>query len=310
MSSVIWSMFDLQNKIKTLKKTKNVLILAHVYTPPEIQDAADFVGDSLGLSRKAADPSITQDKIIFCGVYFMAETAALLNDRKKVYVLDPKAGCPMADMVDAEDVLKLKKEYPDAAVVTYVNSTAAVKAVSDICVTSANAVDIVKKLPQKKIIFVPDKSLGAYVAAQVPEKEIILMSGFCPTHHRILGEFLMCAKAEHPQALVLAHPENNRNILDKADFIGSTGQMQKYAAGSPVKEFIIASENGLLYRLRADNPGKKFYPVTPLAVCPNMQKNTLGKLQDALENESHRVIVDTKTAANARLSIQKMLELS
>jgi len=303
-------MSDLQAKIKVLKDQKNAIILAHVYAPPEIQDIADFVGDSLGLSQKAADQSIPQDKIIFCGVYFMAETAALLAPQKKVYLPDLKAGCPMADMADADDVLKLKKEHPDAAVVTYVNSTAAVKAVSDICVTSANAVNIVKKLPQKKIIFVPDKSLGAYVAAQVPDKELILWPGFCPTHHRILGEFLVRVKATYPEALVLAHPENNKNILDKADFIGSTGQMRKYAEKSTAQEFIIASENGFLHRLRTDNPGKKFYPVTPLAVCPNMQKNSLEKLVVVLENETNLVAVDTKTARGARLAIQKMLELS
>ena len=303
-------MSDLQTKIKTLKDQKNAIILAHVYTPPPIQDSADFVGDSLELSRKAADPSITQDRIIFCGVYFMAETAAILAPQKKVYIPDYQAGCPMADMADAADVLKLKSEHPDAAVVTYVNSTAAVKAVSDICVTSANAVAIVKKLPQKKIIFVPDKSLGAYVAAQVPDKEIILMSGFCPTHHRILGEFLTRTKNEHPQALVLAHPENNKNILDQADFIGSTGQIQKYVSDSAAAEFIIASENGLLYRLSTDNPAKKFYPVTPLAVCPNMQKNTLEKLAAVLENDTNLVTVDKETAAKTRLSIQRMLELS
>ncbi|MDR2431664.1 MAG: quinolinate synthase NadA [Candidatus Margulisbacteria bacterium] len=303
-------MSELAARIRQLKKEKNALILAHVYTPPEVQDAADFVGDSLGLSRRSADVSITQDKIIFCGVYFMAETAAILAPRKKVYIPEPKAGCPMADMAEVDGVLKLKAAHPDAAVVTYVNSTAAVKAVSDICVTSANAVRIAQKLPQKKIIFVPDKSLGAYVAAQALDKEIILWPGFCPTHHRILGEFLARAQSAHPEALVLAHPENNKNILDRADFIGSTGQMQKYAAESPAREFIVASENGLIYRLQTDNPAKKFYPVTPLAVCPNMKKNTLEKLLNVLENEANLVTLAEKTAVKARLAVQKMLELA
>ncbi|MDR1323837.1 MAG: quinolinate synthase NadA [Candidatus Margulisbacteria bacterium] len=303
-------MTEIAARIQQLKREKNALILAHVYTPPEIQDLADFVGDSLGLSRKSADASVPQDKIIFCGVYFMAETAALLSPQKKVFIPEPNAGCPMADMADADGVVKLKNMHPGAAVVTYVNSTAAVKAVSDICVTSANAVDIVRKLPQKKIIFVPDRSLGAYVAAQIPDKEIILWPGFCPTHHRILAEFLARVKAEHPQALVLAHPENNKNILDQADFIGSTGQMQKYAAASAAEEFIVASENNLLYRLRTDNPAKKFYPVTPLAVCPNMKKNTPEKLLNVLENETNLVSVDTAVADKARQAIQKMLELT
>ncbi|MDR1453267.1 MAG: quinolinate synthase NadA [Candidatus Margulisbacteria bacterium] len=303
-------MTELAARIQRLKKEKNALILAHVYTPPEIQDVADFVGDSLGLSRKSADASVTQDKIIFCGVYFMAETAALLSPQKKVFIPEPNAGCPMADMATAAEALKLQAEHPGAAVVTYVNSTAAVKAVSDICVTSANAVEIVRKLPQREIIFVPDRSLGAYVAAQVPGKEIILWPGFCPTHHRILAEFLARVKAAHPRALVLAHPENNQNILDRADFIGSTGQMQKYAAASPAAEFIVASENGLLHRLRTDNPAKKFYPVTPLAVCPNMKKNTLEKLLNVLENEVNLVTVDAAVADKARLAIQRMLELT
>ncbi|GBR74319.1 quinolinate synthase [Candidatus Termititenax aidoneus] len=303
-------MAEIAARIQQLKQEKNALILAHVYTTPEIQDLADFVGDSLGLSRKSADASVRQDKIIFCGVYFMAETAALLSPQKKVFIPELNAGCPMADMADADGVVKLKNMHPGAAVVTYVNSTAAVKAVSDICVTSANAVDIVRKLPQQKIIFVPDRSLGAYVAAQIPDKEIILWPGFCPTHHRILAEFLARVKAEHPQALILAHPENNKNILDRADFIGSTGQMQRYAAESAAKEFIIASENGLLHRLRTDNPAKKFYPVTPLAVCPNMKKNTPEKLLNVLENETNLVTVEQLTADKARQAIQKMLELS
>ena len=170
--------------------------------------------------------------------------------------------------------------------------------------------EIVRKLPQQKIIFVPDKSLVAYVASRAPDKEIILWPGFCPTHHRILVEFLARVKAAHPQALVLAHPENNKNVLDRADFIGSTGQMQRYAAASPAAEFIVASENGLLYRLRTDNPAKKFYPVTPLAVCPNMKKNTLEKLLAVLENETNLVTVDAAVADRARRAIQKMLELS
>ncbi|MDR1997525.1 MAG: quinolinate synthase NadA [Candidatus Margulisbacteria bacterium] len=310
-------MDELFVRVKKLQQEKNALILAHVYTPPEVQDAADYVGDSLGLSRRSADASVPQDRIIFCGVYFMAETAALLAPQKKVYIPDPKAGCPMADMAEVAEVLRLKAAHPGAAVVTYVNSTAAVKAVSDICVTSANAVCIVRKLPQRRIIFIPDRSLGAYVAAQVPDKEIILWPGFCPTHHRILGEFLTRVKAAHPQALILAHPENNKNVLEQADFIGSTGQMQEYASASAAREFIIASENGLLHRLRTDNPDKKFYPVTPLAVCPNMQKNTLEKLGNVLENMERpadgaglSVTVDEKIAVPARRAIQRMLELS
>lgn len=303
-------MHSLTEKILQLKKQKNALILAHVYTPPEIQDIADYIGDSLGISRKAADPKDTHEIIVFCGVYFMAETAALLSPQKKVLIPDPKAGCPMADMADANEVLELKQKYPQAAIVCYVNSTVEVKAISDICVTSANAVKIVRQLTQKQIIFVPDKCLGLYVQTQVPEKEIILWPGFCPTHHRILGEFLDRVKSAHPQALVLAHPENTPNILAKADFIGSTGQMQKYAAESAAQEFIIGSENGLIYRLEKDNPDKKFYPVTALAVCPNMKKNTLEKVLTVLTKENHIVTVEKNIRTKALQSINRMLALS
>jgi quinolinate synthase len=303
-------MQDIVARINTLRDAKKAVILAHVYTLPAVQEIADYVGDSLGLSRKAAEKGTDRRMIVFCGVYFMAETAAILSPEKKVLVPDPAAGCPMADMIGAEDVRALRREHPGAAVACYVNSTAEVKAESDVCVTSANAVRIISRLPEKKVIFVPDGSLGAYVQAQVPDKMLFLWPGYCPTHHRMLREHLAAAKAAHPAALVLAHPENTADLLELADFIGSTGQMQEYAKNSGAGEFLIASENGLLARLARDNPGKLFHPVSSLAVCPNMKRTTLPKVLDALENETHPVRVDPAVAERALAAINRMLSLS
>lgn len=302
-------MEKLIQKINQLRKQKKAVILAHIYQPPEIQDIADYVEDSLGLSQKAAAEK-DAEIIVFCGVYFMAETAALLAPGKKVLIPDPAAGCPMANMATADQVKVAKRKNPDATVVCYVNSTAEVKALSDICVTSSNAVKIVKSLPAKKILFIPDKSLGAYVQTQVPEKEIILWPGFCPTHHRILEEFILRAKKDHPAAQVLAHPENTEKVLVHADYIGSTGQIQKYVKSSEHKEFIVATENGILYRLQKDNPDKKFYEVTKLASCPNMKKTTLEKVLHVLETETNRVTVSEQYAEEALSAINRMLEKS
>jgi len=240
----------------------------------------------------------------------MAETAALLSPDKKVLIPDPNAGCPMANMAPIENVKKWQTKYPNAVTVCYVNSTVDVKAVSNICVTSANALKIVKSLPEKQIIFIPDQSLGDYIAKQLPEKEIILWPGFCPTHHRILEEFVLRAKKEHPEAQLLAHPECRENVLQHTDFIGSTGQIQKYAKETGHKEFIIASENGMLYRLEKDNPDKKFYSVSPMADCQNMKKNTLDKVLRVLEKEDNIVTVEKKYREPALAAIHKMLELS
>lgn len=297
-------------KINNLRKKKKAIILAHIYTAPEVQDIADYIDDSLGLSQKAAALGEDIELIVFGGVYFMAETAALLSPQRKVLLPDINAGCPMATMASANKVKALKLKYPEAKVVCYVNTTADVKALADICVTSANAVKIVKALPDKQILFVPDKSLGAYVQMQVPEKEIILFPGFCPTHHKILKQFVVRAKKEHPAALLLAHPENNMEIIELADYVGSTGQMQKFVASSDHKEFIIATENGIIYRLEQDNPGKKFYKVTNLATCNNMKKTTLEKILEVLENESNVVTVQKEYQAPALKAITEMLRFS
>jgi quinolinate synthase len=301
---------DIVSRINELRAAKKAVILAHVYTLPEVQEIADYTGDSLGLSRKAAEKGSDSRLIVFCGVYFMAETAAILSPDKRVLVPDPDAGCPMADMINAETVRGLRRAHPGAAVACYVNSTVEVKAESDVCVTSANAVKIVSLLPQEEVIFIPDESLGAYVQAQLPRKRLLLWPGFCPTHHRMLREHVAAAKAAHPGALVLAHPECTTDLLELADFIGSTGQMQEYAKKSSATDFIIASENGLLARLMTDNPNKAFFPVSEAAICPNMKRTTLPKILDVLENETHVVRVDPVVGGRALAAINRMLEMS
>ena len=296
---------NIQAQIQTLAKAKNAVILAHIYQRPEIQDIADYVGDSLGLSQEAER---TEAKIIvFCGVDFMAETAKILSPDKKVLVPDLEATCPMAHMITPERLREKKKLYPEAAVVCYVNTNADIKAESDICCTSRNAVEIVKSLIEKLIIFVPDKSLGAYVASQVPEKEFIFWEGFCPTHHRIIGEYISALQRVYPQAKVAAHPECMGDVLALADYIGSTGGIQKYVKESTNQEFIIASEEGIIYRLQQDNPEKIFYHPTELGTCPNMKKNTLEKLYFVLNTESNEIFVDKEIADKAREAITRML---
>jgi quinolinate synthase len=303
-------MSGLATRLAELKRAKHAAVLAHVYTVPEVQDAADFVGDSLGLSRQAAslDPAIRV--IVFCGVHFMAETAAMLSPGRSVLLPDPTAGCPMAGMVSDADVRAMRREHPDAAVACYVNSTAAVKAESDVCVTSSNAARVISRLPEREVIFVPDRSLGLWVQGQVPDKRLILWEGFCPVHHAMLRTQVEAARREHPGASVLAHPENTEELLELADYIGSTEQIVRYARESRGTEFIIATENGILHRLRAENPGKLFHPVTEGAVCPDMKKNTLESVVACLEGELNPVTVDPAVAARALRAINRMLELS
>jgi len=300
----------LVQRLTTLKREKHATVLAHVYTVPEVQDVADFVGDSLGLSRQAAalDPSIRI--IVFCGVHFMAETAAMLSPGRTVLLPDPAAGCPMADMVTDEDVRAMRREHPGAAVACYVNSTAAVKAESDVCVTSSNAVRVIARLAEREVIFVPDRSLGMWIQKQLPDKRLILWDGFCPIHHSMLRTQVEAARRAHPGALVLAHPENTEELLELADFIGSTEQIVRHARESKGTEFIIATENGILHRLRTQNTGKTFYPVAEWAVCPNMKKNTLASVVACLEGELNPVTVDPAVAARALRAINRMLELS
>jgi len=300
-------MNEIIDRINKLKKEREAIIVAHIYQPPEIQDIADFVGDSLDLSRKAA--TTDAKTIVFCGVKFMAETASILSPQKTVLLPEIEAGCPMADMIDAAHVRTLKEQYKNHKVVSYVNTTAQVKAESDICCTSANALDIVKSV-EGDIIFVPDRNLGAYIEKQSGRK-MKIANGFCPTHNNfILPDFIIKAKKEHPNACVLAHPECRPEVIELADFAMSTGQMCKYVKESSQNEFIIGTEIGIIYRLQKDNPQKKFYPVNALAICPNMNKINLAKVAAALLENKNIIKVDENISKKAYLPIKKMLELS
>jgi len=298
---------ELVTKIKELKKKRDAIILAHNYQLPEVQDIADFRGDSLELSRMAAK---TEAKVIvFCGVYFMAETASILSPDKKVIMPDVSAGCPMADMMTADDLRKLKAEHPRAVVVGYVNTSAQVKAELDYCCTSSNAVAIINALKnEKEIIFVPDKYLADYVSKKSGRK-LITWHGFCPTHVKILPEDLKREKKFHPKAKVMVHPECLPSVVALADAVLSTSQMAKYAKENPAKEFIVGTEAGLVYRLKQDNPNKEFYLASERAVCPNMKRTTQEKVLWALEDLKEEVKVPENIREKARLAIERMLKI-
>lgn len=300
---------DLIDKIVRLKKERSAVLLVHNYQRAEVQDIGDFVGDSLGLSRSAA--ATDARVIVFAGVHFMAETAKILSPAKTVLLPDANAGCPMADMVTLRELRNKKRELgPDIAVVCYVNSSAEIKAESDICCTSANAVNVIAGIPrERKILFVPDRSLGEWAGERVG-REIVLWPGYCPTHHRILPEMIDRARAKHPGAVVMVHPECAKPVRDMADFVGSTSQIIENAGKTAAGEFLIGSEIGMLHSLRTRHPGKKFYPVTELADCPNMKLTTLEKILWALEDNVHEVTVDPDVARRARTAIEKMLEVS
>jgi len=296
---------DEVKRIQQLKKEKNAIILAHNYQRSDVQDVADFVGDSFGLSQKAVLSGA--GTIVFCGVDFMAESAAILNPDKTILMPEPNAQCPMAAMI-TPDSLKLEKEkYPKAAVVCYVNTPASVKAQSDICCTSANAVKVVNALPEDEIIFVPDRNLALYVADHTGKK-IIPWNGYCPTHHLILPGDVLLEIEEHPGAQILVHPECRPDVVALADQVLSTSGMLKYAQQSSSKEFIIATELGLLHRLRKENPGKTFVPATSFAVCPNMKMNTLGSIIRALENNEHVIKIPEDIRLKAKMALDRMLE--
>jgi len=298
---------ELIKKIKELKKKRNAIILAHNYQLPEVQDIADFRGDSLELSRIAAKTDA--EVIVFCGVYFMAETASILSPDKKVIMPDISAGCPMANMMNAEDLRKLKAAHPQAVAVGYVNTSAEVKAELDYCCTSTNAIAVVNALKDKKeIIFVPDKYLADYVSKKTGRK-LISWHGFCPTHVKILPEDLKKEKRFHPKAKVMVHPECLSSVVALADVVLSTSQMGKYAKENPAKEFIVGTESGLVYRLKQDNPGKEFYPASERAVCPNMKRTTQEKVLWALEELKDEVRVSDEIRKKARLAIERMLAI-
>lgn len=298
---------ELEEKIKALKKKRNAVILVHNYQLPEVQDVADFRGDSLELSRIAAK---TDAKVIvFCGVHFMAETASILCPEKKVIMPDVSSGCPMANMLTAEDLRKLKKEHPNAVVVGYVNTSAEVKAELDFCCTSTNAVAVVNALKDKnEIIFVPDKYLADYVSKQT-RRLLISWNGYCPTHVKILPEDIKREKKFHPKAKVMVHPECLPQVVALADAVLSTSKMCQFAKETNAKEIIVGTEVGLIYRLKNDNPAKEFYPASERAVCPNMKRTTQEKILWALEELKEEVRVPDDIRLKAKKAIDRMLEI-
>ena len=297
---------QLSEKILKLKKEKNAIILAHLYQIPEIQEIADYVGDSYYLSQVARDAK--EDLIIFCGVKFMAESAKVLSPEKTVILPAPNAGCPMADMAEVEDVEEMIEKYPDAFKVCYINSSYEVKALCDASVTSSSALKIIKNIPNKQILFLPDQNLGGYISEFFPEKEFILWRGFCPTHHRITAEEIIKAKEEHPNVKVLSHPECSKEVRDLSDYIGSTSGIINYATECEDKEFIIATEEGVLHQLKKKNPDKKFY-FPEVMVCPNMKKTSLQDVYDALDGKKEEVILDEEIRKKALTSLENMHKL-
>ena len=305
---------DRASRIKELQKEKDVVILAHYYVDGEVQEIADFVGDSYYLSKKATQ--VPQKNILFAGVTFMGESAKLLNPGKNVVMADECADCPMAHMVTEERIAEVRGEYDDLAVVCYVNSTAEIKAVSDVCVTSSNAVRVVRNIPQKNIFFVPDNNLGRYVAAQVPEKHFIFHDGFCHVHKSIEAEHVKAAKAAHPDALVLTHPECTADVIALSDFVGSTSEIIDYATESDCRKFLICTEMGVFFELQQKNPDKKFYSVGHRQFCPNMKKVTLDKVEAVLAElpkegtPKKALVLSDDVMERAAKPLQRMLELA
>ena len=298
---------EIIERIQTLKKERNAVILAHCYQRLEIDEVADYVGDSLYLSRVAAESEA--DIIVFAGVTFMAETAKILSPDKKVLFPRPEAGCFMADMIRLEDLQEFKKQHPDAPVVCYVNSSAEVKAHSDICCTSANAVDVVKSLGAKEVLFVPDKGLGGYVNSQLEDVNVISFPGFCPTHMRILPEDIYKMREKYPDAPVLVHPECRIEVIQEADYVGSTSGIMKYAKESDAKQFIIVTELGVVERLQRDYPEKEFFLITERTTCENMKWNTLEDILISLEKDLYEVELDKELSDKAYSAIKKMLDI-
>jgi quinolinate synthase len=299
---------DIVKEIQRLKKERNAVILVHNYQRPEVQDIADFLGDSLGLSIEASKTKA--DVIVFCGVYFMAETAKIISPDKTVLIPDKNAGCPMADMVTADDLRELKAKHPKAKVMCYVNTSAEVKAECDICCTSANSIRITQSAFKKdeEVIFVPDKYLADYTARQT-KRDFIVWPGYCPTHAKILPEDIDRAKKAHPEALVLAHPECSRPVLEKSDAVLSTEGLCRFVKESKAKEFIVGTELDIIHRLKKENPDKQFYPVSDLAVCPNMKRITLEKVLSSLKENKYEVTLPADIIKKAARSIKAMLAI-
>lgn len=298
----------MKKQIETLKNEKNAVILAHYYAPSEVQQIADYVGDSFYLAKIAKESRA--DVIVFCGVYFMGESAKILNPGKKVLMPDLTADCAMAHMVAPGLIDEMRRRYEDLAVVCYINSTAELKCQSDVCVTSSNAVRIIKNLPNKNIFFIPDRNLGSFIAKQVPEKNIILNDGCCPVHAKMTAEQVQDEKRKHPQALVLSHPECEPDVLALSDYVGSTSDIISYAAVQDSPEFIICTEVGVDFRLISDNPGKNFYFPSPRPCCIDMKRNTVENVLSVLKNEDHVIEVAEGIRQKALIPLDKMLELA
>lgn len=295
------------DKIRELKRERNAVILAHYYVDDEVQAIADYVGDSFYLSKIAAKEEA--EVILFCGVSFMGESAKILSPQKTVIMPDMQADCPMAHMADIEKIQEMRDKYEDLAVVCYINSTAELKTYSDVCVTSSNALKIVKALPNRHIYFIPDENLGRYVASQVPEKTFIFNDGFCHVHKSIAAENVRAAKEAHPHAPILVHPECTPDVTEMADYIGSTSGIIDFATASEAQEFIICTEMGVLYELKQKNPGKRFYSVGHRQFCPNMKRITLEKVADALEHMANTVEMEEDVRLRANMPLERMLEL-
>lgn len=297
----------MQEEILRLKKENDFCILAHIYQNREIVEIADYVGDSFGLSRQAA--KAPQKNILMCGVRFMAETVKLLSPEKRVYLSNPTAGCPMAEQLDIDLLRALKAQYPDYTVAAYINTTSELKTECDVCVTSASAVDILRKVENKNILFIPDINLGQFVQKQLPEKNFRLIQGGCPTHARMSKRDVDKARALHPNALLLVHPECTPDVTEGADYIGSTTGIMNFAKNSDKKEFIIGTENSIVSHLQYDCPEKKFYPLSKDCVCHNMRATTLPEVLDCLRGEGEEIILSDYVMENARRCIDEMLRL-
>lgn len=295
-------------EINALKREKDAVILAHYYANPEVQEIADYVGDSFYLSRVAA--GLENQTIVFCGVSFMGESAKILNPEKTVLMPDPDADCPMAHMADVNTIRRMRQQYEDLAVVCYINSTAELKQYSDVCVTSANAVKIVKSLPNQNIFFIPDKNLAHYIAEQVPEKHFIFNEGYCPVHEEMQLKELESTKAKHPDAQVLSHPECSKAVLAQSDYIGSTSGIIHYVSESNHDEFIVCTEIGVRWKLEKDNPGKRFYFTKTEPICQDMKLNTLEKILHVLKTGENAVEVEPALAKDSKKPLDRMLTLA
>ncbi len=298
---------EMQQKIVKLKKERNIYILAHSYQAKEITEIADFVGDSFALSKKAA--SVQNKTVIMCGVRFMAETVKILSPDKHVFLANAETGCPMAEQMDRELISAVKKQFPDYTVVAYINTTAELKTICDVCVTSSSAVDIVRKIENDRILFIPDCNLGAWVAEQIPEKSFKLLQGGCPIHARVSLDDVTKAKELHPNALLLVHPECKPEVVSAADYVGSTSGITEYAKKSEKQELIIGTEISIVEHLRFACPEKKFYPLSKNLICPNMKLTTLMDVWDALNGGGERIDLSPETIKAARKCIDRMIEL-